>query len=178
MPILITGISLFIVSFIVVLYMLTTINLFKRLVVQLAIQEELINKAITKRYLLFQTFYHILESHLKDGLKPREQNEISGETLTHLSIKEKEAFAKEIEEGLYQVLELLKNHDDIKQSHDVLDLIEKLHEAEDELQTAQRKYNSEVSYYNQKVVIFPSHIIANWQKYEKRLFFEVDAVKI
>lgn len=178
MPILITGITIFIVSLIVVLYILTTINLFKRLTVQIAIQEQQIDKAITTRYLLFQAFYQLLEKHIDDFKPSNEKKDISGETLTHLSIKEKEAFAKEIAEGLYQVLDLLKNHEEINQSEDVLSLIEQLHAAEDELQTALRKYNSEVSYYNQKVVIFPSHIIANMQKYEKRLFFEADAVKI
>ena len=50
-------------------------------------------------------------------------------------------------------------------------------EVEENLQAARRVYNANVSYYNQKIVVFPSSMIANWKGFTKRDFFEAEASK-
>ena len=50
-------------------------------------------------------------------------------------------------------------------------------DAEEHLQAARRLYNSNVSLYNQKIVMFPYSIIANKHGMQKADFYEVDEAK-
>jgi len=93
------------------------------------------------------------------------------------SIDEKQDFANEVSKGLETIHVVVEKYPELKASQNVLKLHEATLEVEENLQAARRTYNSNVSYYNQKVVVFPSNIIANWKKFEKRPFFEAEAVK-
>lgn len=177
MPVLITGITIFFIALIVVGYILSTRNLFKRLIVSINANEKLIDRAITKRFILLKKYSQLLTSLSKNEQSDASGLNITGQPLEGLTMKEKETFAQEIASGLIQVLDIIHNDVAIKESKDTFALIEELHEVEDEIQRVKRKYNSDVSYYNQKVTVFPSHFIANWQKYEKHDFFEADNIK-
>ena len=93
------------------------------------------------------------------------------------SIQEKQEFANEVSRGLQALNIVVEQYPDLKASQNVAKLQDATVEVEENLQASRRVYNSNVSYYNQKVVVFPSNIIANWKKFEKRDFFEADAVK-
>lgn len=169
MPILITGIALFIVSLIIVIYSLSVINLFKRLIIEIDDNLLEIDQAIAKRFALFQDLFKWIKD---DEL----MKDLMGKRLEDLSIKEKEIFASEIKTGLVTMISQIENDEKLRQNEDILLCFDLLHEIEDQLKTAQRKYNSTVSYYNQKIVIFPSHFIAKLQNYQKRDFIEIDGM--
>jgi LemA protein len=54
-------------------------------------------------------------------------------------------------------------------------LMNDLRGVEDEITSSRKYYNGCVRQYNTKREVFPSSIIANWKKFEKKPLFEVDA---
>ena len=49
-----------------------------------------------------------------------------------------------------------------------------LTEIEEQISAARRAYNSSVMVYNNTIEMFPSNIIANFFKFEKDAFFEIE----
>lgn len=158
-------------------WVISTINSFRTMLVKIDESESSIDVALTKRFDLLSKMFSAAKGYMK-----HEQ-----ETLTKVvamrqpghgaSIQEKQEFANEVTRGLQSLNVVVEQYPDLKASQNVLKLQDASLEVEENLQASRRVYNSNVSYYNQKVVVFPSNIIANWKKFEKREFFEAEAVK-
>jgi LemA protein len=164
--------------FVVVLgWVISTINSFRRMLVKIDESESSIDVALTKRFDLLSKMFSAVKGYMK-----HEQ-----ETLTKVvsmrqpghgaPMAEKQEFANEVTRGLQAINVVVEQYPDLKASQNVGKLQDASVEVEENLQAARRVYNSNVSYYNQKVVVFPSNIIANWTKFEKRAFFEAEAIK-
>ncbi len=166
-----------VVLLIIIGWVIGTINSFRTMLVKIDESESSIDVALTKRFDLLSKMFSAAKGYMK-----HEQ-----ETLTKVvamrqpghgaSIQEKQEFANEVTRGLQSLNVVVEQYPDLKASQNVLKLQDASMEVEENLQAARRVYNSNVSYYNQKVVVFPSNIIANWKKFEKRAFFEAEAVK-
>lgn len=162
---------------IVVGWVISTINSFNRMLVKIDESESSIDVALTKRFDLLSKMFSAAKGYMK-----HEQ-----ETLTKVvqmrqpghgaPITEKQEFANELTRGLQAINVVVEQYPDLKASQNVLKLQDASLEVEENLQAARRVYNSNVSIYNQKVVVFPSSVIANWKKFEKRAFFEAEELK-
>ncbi len=165
------------VLLIIIIWVISTINAFRTMLVKIDESESSIDVALTKRFDLLSKMFSAAKGYMK-----HEQ-----ETLTKVvamrqpghgaSIQEKQEFANEVTRGLQSLNVVVEQYPDLKASQNILKLQDASLEVEENLQASRRVYNSNVSYYNQKVVVFPSNIIANWKKFEKRAFFEAEAVK-
>jgi LemA protein len=73
-----------------------------------------------------------------------------------------------------RLIALAESYPDLKAS----DLFRKFQAAivdcEEHLQAARRFYNSNVTLYNEKLLMFPTSVMASWMKKEKAEFFEAD----
>ncbi|RJX25711.1 MAG: LemA family protein [Acholeplasma sp.] len=162
---------------IVIGWVISTINSFNRMLVKIDESESSIDVALTKRFDLLSKMFSAAKGYMK-----HEQ-----ETLTKVvqmrqpghgaPITEKQEFANELTRGLQAINVVVEQYPDLKASQNVLKLQDASLEVEENLQAARRVYNSNVSIYNQKVVVFPSSVIANWKKFEKRAFFEAEELK-
>ncbi len=158
-------------------WIISTTNAFRKMLIKIDESESSIDVALTKRFDLLSKMFSAAKGYMK-----HEQ-----ETLTKVvamrqpghgaSIEEKQAFANEVTKGLQALNIVVEQYPDLKASQNVLKLQDATMEVEENLQASRRVYNSNVSYYNQKVVVFPSNVIANWKKFEKRAFFEAESVK-
>lgn len=166
-----------VVILIIVGWVIITVNSFRTMLVKIDESESSIDVALTKRFDLLSKMFSAAKGYMK-----HEQ-----ETLTKVvamrqpghgaSIQEKQEFANEVTRGLQSLNVVVEQYPDLKASQNVLKLQDASLEVEENLQASRRVYNSNVSYYNQKVVVFPSNMIANWKKFEKRSFFEAEVVK-
>ncbi|MBU1141982.1 MAG: LemA family protein [Firmicutes bacterium] len=176
-PWMIVVLVLVFVLLIIVSWVISTINAFRRMLIKIDESESSIDVALTKRFDLLTKMFSAAKGYMK-----HEQ-----ETLTKVvamrqpghgaSIQEKQEFANEVTRGLQALNIVVEQYPDLKASQNVAKLQDATVEVEENLQASRRVYNSNVSYYNQKVVVFPSNIIANWKKFEKRAFFEAESVK-
>lgn len=169
------GLGLLVV--IIVGWLISTINAFRTMLVKIDESESSIDVALTKRFDLLTKMFSAAKGYMK-----HEQ-----ETLTKVvqmrqpghgaPMAEKQEFANELTRGLQAISVVVEQYPDLKASANIAKLQDATLEVEENLQAARRVYNSNVSYYNQKVVVFPSNIVANWKKFEKRAFFEAEALK-
>ncbi|MCF7931786.1 MAG: LemA family protein [Acholeplasmataceae bacterium] len=170
-------IGIVVVLLIVVGWIISTINSFRTMLVKIDESESSIDVALTKRFDLLTKMFQAAKGYMKH----------ESETLTKVvqmrqpghsaSINEKQEFANEVSRGLQALNVVVEQYPDLKASQNVAKLQDATLEVEENLQASRRVYNSNVSIYNQKVVVFPSNIIANWKKFAKRDFFEADEIK-
>ncbi len=167
MPFLIAGGSLFIIALIIVFYVLSTKNMFKRLEVKINQSQIELDQAIGKWFLLYQDFYkHLHQVHPFTDVK------LDG-SLDTMHMIEKAAFIHEVSEEIRKAYEALSNSESIKNNQEVTLLFDVMHELKNELDLKKESYHALVSEFNQKVVVFPSHMVATWLSYEKKPYLEI-----
>ena len=71
-----------------------------------------------------------------------------------------------------QLIALAESYPDLKASDLFRQFQNALVDCEDHLQAARRFYNSNVTLYNEKLLMFPTSVMASWMKREKAEFFE------
>ncbi|PKK86217.1 MAG: LemA family protein [Tenericutes bacterium HGW-Tenericutes-8] len=159
------------------LWAIVTTNMFKRLVVKVDEAESGIDVALEKRYDLLTKMVSATKGYAAYEEKTL-KSIVELRKPTHQSpIGEKQAFANQLTDGMSKLNVVLEQYPDLKASVNFLKLQEASMEVEENLQAARRVYNANVSTYNQKIVVFPNSVIANFQHYTKKDFFEVEANK-
>ena len=76
--------------------------------------------------------------------------------------------------ALRQLFALAEAYPDLKANHNFIELQRELTNTEDRIQRSRRFYNANVRDLNNKCELFPSNIIANLFRFEKREFFEIE----
>ena len=158
-------------------WLITTINAFRRMLVKIDESESSIDVALTKRFDLLSKMFQAAKGYMKHEAETLQKVVAMRQPGHSAPMEEKQAFSNEVARGLQAINVVVEQYPDLKANTNVLKLQDATLEVEENLQAARRVYNSNVSYYNQKVVVFPSNVIANWKKFEKRAFFEAEALK-
>jgi len=78
-------------------------------------------------------------------------------------------------EALTKFLLVVENYPDLKANQNFLALQEELTSTENKISFARQSYNDNVLFFNNKIQMFPSNIIANMFNFRKRDFFELEA---
>lgn len=98
-----------------------------------------------------------------------------------MNINQKIGILSSVQQGLGGVgaaIDALSEQYPVLYSYVSMDYFQKtIYDAEEHLQAARRLYNSNVSLYNQKIVMFPYSIIAGIHGMRKADFYEVDEKK-
>ena len=76
--------------------------------------------------------------------------------------------------ALKSLFAVAESYPDLKANQNFLELQTELSDTENKVQAARRFYNGNVRDLNTKIEIFPSNVIANMFKFEKREFFELE----
>ncbi len=77
-------------------------------------------------------------------------------------------------EALTKFMAVVENYPDLKANQNFLALQETLTSTENKIAFARQAYNDSVLYYNNKIQMFPSNIVAETFDFTKREFFEVE----
>ncbi|MBN2267851.1 MAG: LemA family protein [Acholeplasmataceae bacterium] len=176
-PIYIVLIVLGIVLLMILFWVIGEINSFRRMLVKIDESESSIDVALTKRFDLLSKMFQAAKGYMKHEAETLQKVVAMRQPAHGAPIEEKQAFANELTRGLQAINVVVEQYPDLKASQNVSKLQDATLEVEENLQASRRVYNSNVSYYNQKVVVFPSNIIAKWKNFEKRAFFEAEALK-
>jgi LemA protein len=76
--------------------------------------------------------------------------------------------------ALVRLFAVMENYPDLKASQNVIDFQKALEDIENHLQMSRRYYNGAVRHLNVMVESFPSNIVANYFKFRKAQYFELD----
>ena len=70
---------------------------------------------------------------------------------------------------------VVENYPDLKANQNFLAVQEELTSTENKISFARQSYNDQVLFFNNKIQMFPSNIVANTFNFGKRDFFEIEA---
>ncbi len=77
-------------------------------------------------------------------------------------------------EALSKFMLVVENYPDLKANQNFLSLQEELTSTENKIAFARQSYNDQALFFNNKVQMFPSNIVAGMFKFVKRDFFEIE----
>jgi len=77
-------------------------------------------------------------------------------------------------EALSKFMLVVENYPDLKANQNFLAVQEELTSTENKISFARQSYNDQVLFFNNKIQMFPSNIIANMFRFGKRDFFEIE----
>jgi len=162
---------------VIVLWVIGTLNTFNRLLVKVDEAESGIDVALTKRFDLLTKMVSATKGYADHERKTLESVIAMRQPAHGAPIGEKQAFANQLSESMARLNVVVEQYPQLRASENFAKLQSASSEVEENLQAARRVYNANVSYYNQKIVVFPSSMIANWKGFTKRDFFEAEASK-
>ncbi|BBO84189.1 hypothetical protein DSCO28_47550 [Desulfosarcina ovata subsp. sediminis] len=82
---------------------------------------------------------------------------------------------REVSSAIGKIMVAAENYPDLKASENFINLQASLNEVEEQISAARRAYNASVKDYNNALEMFPSNIVARLMRYQKKVFFEIDA---
>lgn len=161
----------------VIAWWIKTGNLLKREVVKIDESSSGIDVALTKRYDLLTKAVAVVK-----GVAKHEKETLIGviemrRPAADASMKDKSEFATSMTKAFDSINIVAEKYPEIKANQNFTALQNQISEVEEQLQAARRVYNSNVSIYNQDIVVFPKSIVANHLRMVKRDFFEAEETK-
>lgn len=170
-----TLLTLIIIAILLVLmWYVAASNELKRAVVKVDEALSDIDVALTKRYDVLVKMLDISRSYAKY------EKETILETIrlrSSMSMADRTNAANEMNQANSFISAVAENYPELKSSENFKQLQLSVMNVEEHLQAARRVYNSNISYLNQKIVSFPSSIVANRMKLSSKEFIEIEAVK-
>lgn len=159
---------------IVFIWYVSTMNSLRRAEVKIDEALSSIDVALTKRYDVLTKMLDICKNYIKY------EKETILETIklrSGMSIEDRKAANTDLDQASNFINAVAENYPELKSSDNFRQLQVSVMEVEEHLQAARRLYNSNVAYLNQKLVSFPTSIIAKNLGLTSRLFFEADVSK-
>ncbi len=159
---------------ILVIWWISTMNGLKRL--QVKIQEALsgIDVALTKRYDTLTKMVDVAKSYAKF-----EKETILGAVKLRkgMSMEERQTAMANMDEAKQGLTILAENYPQLHANENYKALQVSIMDVEEHLAASRRAYNANVSSLNQKIVMFPTSIVASSCGITKEAFFEAEAAK-
>ena len=177
-PLAIVGIVVAIIALICVIWWISTSNELKRLEQSVEEAESGIDVALAKRYDSLTKMLDTTKGYAKHEAETLENTIKWRNGLPKdATLEDKQAFAgqlAQVEKGLSVVVE---QYPQLKADTVFAKLQSAIMDSEEHLQAARRLYNSNVKNINNKIVSFPSSIVANKINMSKKAYFEVEEQK-
>ena len=163
-----------IVLLIIVIWFISVSNAFNRDIVKIDEADSGIDVALTKRYDVLTKMLDITKGYAKH------EKETLFETINlrkDMTMAEKSEANNKMSEAFGKINVIAEAYPELKASENFKTLQTAIADVEEHLQAARRLYNANISSYNQRVVSFPSSMIASSKGLSKREFFEADEAK-
>lgn len=93
------------------------------------------------------------------------------------SMKEKADFSNQVTKAFDSINLVAEQYPDLKASTNFLALQNQISDIEEQLQASRRVYNSNVSFFNQEIVTFPTSWVSHHYAFKARDFFEAEEAK-
>jgi LemA protein len=90
------------------------------------------------------------------------------------TVKDSAAAEGLLEQAIGRFMLVVENYPDLKANQNFLALQEELTSTENKISFARQAYNDSVLFYNNKIQMFPSNVIAGMFTFTKRDFFQVE----
>lgn len=163
-----------VIALIIIIWYISVSNAFNRDIIKIDEADSGIDVALTKRYDVLTKMIAICKGYAKH------EKETITDTIKYrkgMSMEERAEANNKMTETFGKINVLAEAYPDLKASENFKTLQQSVTDVEEHLQAARRLYNSNISSYNQRVVTFPSSIVASIKGLAKREFFEAEDAK-
>ena len=160
-----------IIAIIILLYMFFTYNSFVSRQNKVKQAYSGIDVYLTQRFDLIPNLVECVKGYMTYEQETLEKiSEHRTKYLQNKNLKDAENLNNECN----TILALAENYPELKASEQFLNLQKNLSKIESQLQAARRIYNVEVNNYNNKVLMFPSNILAKFFGFKEEEFFQAE----
>jgi LemA protein len=136
-----------------------------------------IDVALTKRFDLLTKEVAVVKGYAKHENETLTNVISMRQPAANASMKEKADFSNQVTKAFDSINVVSEAYPELKANTNFMSLQNQIAEVEEQLQASRRVYNSNVSTYNQEIIVFPTSIIARHYAFTKRDFFEAEAAK-
>lgn len=136
-----------------------------------------IDVALTKRFDLLTKEVATVKGYAKHESETLTNVTSMRKPASNASMKEKADFSNAVSKAFDSINVVAEAYPDLKANTNFLNLQNQISEVEEQLQASRRVYNSNVSVFNQEIIVFPTSIVARHYHFEKRDFFEAEEAK-
>ena len=130
-----------------------------------------IDVALSKRYTLLSNMQESVKGYVKHE---REVFQTITQIRKEMTVQQLCDENEKMNHLQGQLLALAESYPDLKASDLFGQFQDAIIDCEEHLQAARRFYNSNVTLYNEKLVMFPTNLLAGMMKKEKAEFFEIE----
>lgn len=159
---------------IIILYLISKYNYFKTSEQQIKREKSGIDVALVRRHDELQKMYDSVKGIMKHE---RETFVEAIQVRNGMSIQEMAEAENQMDRAYSQLMALAENYPQITSSANFIKLQDSIATNELELQAARRCYNATVTEFNEKVVAFPTNLLAKMFKVETADMFEATSDK-
>ncbi len=165
----------FVLAFLI--WYIVTANRFRRYEVKIEEASSLIDVSLTRRYDLLSKSLEAVKGYAKHEKDVLLSVSALREPHRGSSMAERASYVTELDKAFTSLFAVAENYPTLKSSENFLALQNDIREAEDELQSSRRIYNSNVSALNQDIVVFPRSFVARRLHIVPRDFFKAEEKK-
>lgn len=164
---------LLVILVLLILYVIGIYNGLVRLRVQVENAWSQIDVQLKRRHDLIPNLVEAVKGYMKYEQETLTKVlEARAKAVSVTSVPDKAKAEGELTGALKSLFALFENYPDLKANQNVLALQEELTTTENQIAFARQHYNDSVMFYNTKIQVFPSNIIANIFQFTKKDFFE------
>ncbi len=167
-------IVLIVIVIAITIWVISTSNRFKVLLVKITEADSGIDVALTKRYDTLTKLIDVVKAYAGHETELFEK---IVRLRSGMSMTEKIEANHLMDEASKRINVLAENYPELRSSENYKQLQVAIVEVEDHLQAARRVYNMNVSSFNQSIAVFPASIIAIKAHYTPKDFFEAEEIK-
>lgn len=170
-------IALIVVAIIVALFILSVISMYNSLV-RLRNQVDnawsQIDVQLKRRHDLIPNLVETAKGYMKHERETFEAiTKARSQAMAAKTVSEASKAEGALGEALSKFMLVVENYPELKANQNFLAVQEELTSTENKISFARQNYNDQVLFFNNKIQMFPSNIIANMFNFSKRDFFEI-----
>lgn len=135
-----------------------------------------IDVQLKRRYDLIPNLVNTVKGYAKHEKEVFEKiTEARASAISAKGIKEQQKAENTLTDALKSVFAVAENYPTLKANENFLSLQAELSDTENKIEAARRFYNANVRDLNIKIQSFPSNVVANTFRFEKKELFEIEA---
>lgn len=167
MSIFYTGLFIFILICIFLIWFITTYNHFQSYIIRINESENFIDTTLRKRYDLLNKSISIIKAHIKDKDNVLENiDKMKSKKLSNFELD------RQLYESINEFNKCKEENEELANNESFLKIDLSLFESEAEIVAARKYYNDIITDYNKLVSTFPSNIVAFIYKYNKKTYYD------
>lgn len=167
MSIFYTGLFIFIIICIFLIWFITTYNHFQSYIIRINESENFIDTTLRKRYDLLNKSINIIKSHTKNKDNVLEDiDKMKSKKLSNFELD------RQLYESINEFNKYKEENEELANNESFLKIDLSLFESESEIVAARKYYNDIITDYNKLVSTFPSNVVAFLYKYHKKTYYD------